>query len=50
MGKLLLPTLRQRFVCDRFSRGEISLGKFLWIHKSTNELPMTDTEVSSMGQ
>ena len=50
MDKWLLPTVRQRFVCDRFPQGEIALGKFLWIHKRTNELPMTVAEVSSMGQ
>ena len=49
MGKWLLPTVRQRFACDRFPQGEIPLGKFLWINKRTNELPMTVAEVSSMG-
>ena len=48
MGKWLLPTVRQRFVCDRFPQGEIALGKFLWIHKRTNELPMTVAKVSSI--
>ena len=50
MEKWLLPTVRQRFVCDRFPQGEIALGKFLWIHKRTNELSMIVAEVSSMGQ
>ena len=48
MGKWLLPTVRQRFVCDRFPQGEIALGKFLWIHKRTNELAMTVAKVSSV--
>ena len=49
IGKWLLPTVKQRFVSDRFPQGEIALGKFLWIHKRTNELPMTVAEVSSVG-
>ena len=49
MDKWLLPTVRQRFACDRFHQGEIALGKFLWINKRTNELPMTVAEESSMG-
>ena len=49
MDKWLLPTVRQRFVCDRFPQGEIALGKFLWINKTRNELPMIVAEVSSMG-
>ena len=48
MGKWLLPTVRQRFVCDRFPQGEIALGKILWIHKRTNELAMTVAKVSSI--
>ena len=49
-GKWLLPTVRQRFVCDRFPQGEIALEKFLWINKITNELPMKVAKVSSMGE
>ena len=34
MGKWLLPSGKQRLLCDRFSQGEIASGKFPWIHQS----------------
>ena len=34
MGKWLLPTGKQLLVCDRFSLGEVTSGKFPWIYQS----------------
>ena len=31
-SKWLLPTRKQRFVCDRFSQDEVASGKLPWIH------------------
>ena len=33
LGKLLLPTGKQLFVCNRHSQSEITLGKLPWIRQ-----------------
>lgn len=47
----MLPMRKLRFVCDRFPQGKIVSGKFPWIRQKEekNSVPMTVTEVSSMG-
>ena len=51
MGKWLLPTGKELFVCDRLSQSKNCLGKFPRIHRKEQKKPMTMTvpQVSSMG-